>query len=211
MSQCRRASLLVPLALVAAPYSTAQEVIVLAEDTCGACSIELTQDVLLGADGESVIGVAWDIQRLSDGRFVMAFQDVMYEFTVFSADGSEFRRVGREGEGPGEYAHVWWEREHGDGIRVFGLAGPLAEDGCGSSPGGGTLQVRPGSTEWVIEVLDLESGRVLASQVLDGWGQFFAPAGWPPTMKRDSRDIRCGRSSWSGWSSRTCGGADALR
>ena len=77
MSQCRRAFIFVPLAVLAAPYSAhSQEATVLAEDLCAACSIELTRDVLLGADGESVIGVAWDIQRLSDGCFVMAFQDV---------------------------------------------------------------------------------------------------------------------------------------
>ena len=120
MNGHRPTPLLAALALLAFHSSArAREVTVLAEDLCGACSIELTPDVLLGADGESVIGVAWDIQRLSDGRFTMAFQDVMYEFTVFSPDGSKFQRVGREGEGPGEYAHVWWVREHGDGVHVF--------------------------------------------------------------------------------------------
>ena len=102
-----------------AGQATAGQATVLTEDLCTACSIELTPDVLLGTDGESVIGVAWDIHRLADGRFLMAFQDVNYEFTVFSADGSEFRRVGREGEGPGEYAHVWFVRELGDDLHVF--------------------------------------------------------------------------------------------
>ena len=98
-----------------------QVVRVLTEDLCVTCSIELTQDVLLGSDGESVIDVAWDIQRLSDGRFTMAFQNIAAwaEFTVFSADGSEYRRVGREGEGPGEYFRVLSVREHGDELYVF--------------------------------------------------------------------------------------------
>ena len=99
--------------------ASAQEVTVLTEELCAACSIEATPDVLLGADGESVIGVAWDIQRLSDGRFTMAFQDVIYEFTIFSPDGSDFQRVGREGEGPGEYAFVFWVREHAGLLHVF--------------------------------------------------------------------------------------------
>lgn len=109
------------LALAPLPHTTtlAQEVTVLTEDLCAACSIETTPDALLGADGESVIGIAWDIQRLSDGRFTMAFQDVIYEFTIFSPDGSEFQRVGREGEGPGEYRFVFWVREHADQLHVF--------------------------------------------------------------------------------------------
>ena len=99
----------------------AQQVRVLTEDLCETCSIALTPDVLLGTDGESVIDIAWDIQRLSDGRFTMAFQNVSAwaEFTVFSADGSEYRRVGREGEGPGEYARVVFVREHGEELHVF--------------------------------------------------------------------------------------------
>lgn len=103
----------------AAAGASSQEVTVLTEDLCASCSIEITPDVVLGTDGESVIGLALDIERLSDGRFAMAFDDVMYEFTVFSADGSEFRRVGRAGEGPGEYGHVWFIREHGDRLHVF--------------------------------------------------------------------------------------------
>ena len=97
----------------------AQEITVLTEDRCASCSIEVTPDVVLGTDGESVIGYAVDIQRLSDGRFVMAFDDAPYEFTVFSSDGSEYRRVGRRGQGPGEYLHVWSVRGHGDRLHVF--------------------------------------------------------------------------------------------
>ncbi|MDE2875678.1 MAG: hypothetical protein OXU69_05165 [Gemmatimonadota bacterium] len=103
----------------AAVGASSQEVTVLTEDLCASCSIEITADVVLGTDGESVIGLALDIERLPDGRFAMAFDDVMYEFTVFSPDGSEYRRVGRAGEGPGEYGHVWFIREHGDRLHVF--------------------------------------------------------------------------------------------
>ena len=110
------------LALTLPPTTTsAQEITALTDDLCTACSIETTPDALLGTDGESVIGIAWDIQRLSDGRFTMAFQDVNYEFTIFSADGSEFQRVGREGEGPGEYAFVFWVREHAGLLHVIRL------------------------------------------------------------------------------------------
>ncbi|MDE2794600.1 MAG: hypothetical protein OXL34_07255 [Gemmatimonadota bacterium] len=37
-----------------------QEGTVLTEDLCATCSLEVIPDVLLGADGESVIGMAWD-------------------------------------------------------------------------------------------------------------------------------------------------------
>ena len=101
--------------------ASAQQTTVLTEDLCTACSIELTPDVLLGTDGESVIGMAWDIQRLSDGRFTIAFGNVAAwpEFTVFSADGSNFRRIGRDGEGPGEYIRVLSVREHGEELHVL--------------------------------------------------------------------------------------------
>ena len=112
--------LLATPAILAPMPATARQVTVLAEDLCTACSIELIPNVVLGSDGESVIGIALDIQRLTDGRFVMAFDyPVPHEFTVFSADGSEFRRVGRAGEGPGEYAHVWLVREHDSELHVF--------------------------------------------------------------------------------------------
>ena len=99
--------------------SSTQEITALTDDLCTTCSIETTPDALLGADGESVIGIAWDIQRLSDGRFTMAFQDVITEFTIFSAGGAEFQRVGREGEGPGEYRFVFRVREHAGLLHVF--------------------------------------------------------------------------------------------
>ena len=111
--------LLLALVSLAPTTAAAQNVTVLTEHLCDTCSIEITPDVVLGTDGESVVGIAWDIQRLEDGRFVMAFQDVTYEFTVFSADGSDYRRVGREGEGPGEYAHVFFVREQGGQFHVF--------------------------------------------------------------------------------------------
>ena len=107
--------------LAAPGAARAQEITILVEDLCETCSIEITPDVVLGTDGESVIGMAWDIQRLSDGRFTVAFQNIAAwaEFTIFSADGSAFRRVGREGEGPGEYGHVVWVREHGEELYIF--------------------------------------------------------------------------------------------
>lgn len=117
------AAVLVALPPLAAPATArAQETTVLTEDLCTTCSIEAIPDVELGNDGESVIGVAWDIHRRPDGRFVMAFQDVTYEFTIFSADGSGFQRVSREGEGPGEYAHVYFVRESGGELHVFDRA-----------------------------------------------------------------------------------------
>ena len=117
-SQPTLATTIALLALAPPTTTSAQEITALTDDLCTACSIETTPDAVLGADGESVIGIAWDIQRLSDGRFTMAFQDVIYEFTIFSPDGSEFQRVGREGEGPGEYAFVFWVREHAGLLHV---------------------------------------------------------------------------------------------
>ena len=87
MNKRRSNARLAALALLVLPSpASAQEVTVLTENLCASCALEITPDVLLGADGESVIGSAWDIQRLSDGRFTMAFQNISAwaEFTVFS-------------------------------------------------------------------------------------------------------------------------------
>ena len=145
----------------APPDALAQEVTVLTEDLCETCSIEAIPDVVLGNDGESVIAIALDIQRLSDGRFVMAFDyPVPHEFTVFSADGAEFRRVGRAGEGPGEYAHVWFVREHDDELHVFdrrrrrmtvldldfGVVRTMPVVGCSSTCDGRDMVVLPGGS-----------------------------------------------------------------
>ena len=119
MNELSPTRLLLSLVILAPAPAAAQEVTVLLEDLCETCSIEITPDVVLGTDGESVIALALDIARLSDGRFVMSFDEAPNEFTVFSADGTEYRRVGRAGEGPGEYGHVWFVREHGDGLHVF--------------------------------------------------------------------------------------------
>ncbi|MXX33579.1 MAG: hypothetical protein F4107_09390 [Gemmatimonadetes bacterium] len=74
------------VSLAGTPHARAQQTTILTEDLCTTCTIELTPDAVLSTDGESVIGIALDIQRLSDGSFVMAFDyPVPHEFTVFSA------------------------------------------------------------------------------------------------------------------------------
>ena len=106
--------------LLAAPGAArVQEVATLVEDLCGTCSIEITPDVVLGTDGESVIAYTRDFHRLADGRFVMTFDQTPGEFTVFAADGSSFRRIGRQGEGPGEYQRAYRVRDHGGRFHVF--------------------------------------------------------------------------------------------
>lgn len=125
MDRCRAASLLAAAAILAAPVTLAstptpaQQVTVLAEDLCTTCSIELTPDAVLGTDGESVIEFTRDFHRLADGRFVMTFDLTPGEFTVFAADGSSFRRIGRQGEGPGEYRRAYRVRDHGSRFYVF--------------------------------------------------------------------------------------------
>ena len=129
MEESRVARALGPLAvftahvLLAAPGSArAQEVTILTEDLCETCSIEIIPDVVLGTDGESVTEYARDLHRLADGRFVMTFQiHATGEFTIFAADGSSFRRIGRQGEGPGEYQRVYRVRDQGSRFHVFDM------------------------------------------------------------------------------------------
>jgi len=51
----------------------------------------------------------------------------------------------------------------------------------------GAFRYGPGATEWFVEVVDMEAGRVIVSQVVDvepGAARFFAP-GWLAVYNED--------------------------
>lgn len=88
-------------------------------DPCTQCRLDVTYGVTLGEDGNSVIGRFTEAVRLEDGRLAVVFTNVDHEFTVFSADGAEWARVGRRGEAPGEYEWIKWLEAAGGNLHVF--------------------------------------------------------------------------------------------
>ena len=96
-----------------------QDRTVLEFDPCAGCKIEVSKDIVLGSDGESLLGGVAQVARLHDGRIAVVFDPVDYEFTVFSADGSKWTRVGRKGEGPGEYGWIQSLLARGDRLHLF--------------------------------------------------------------------------------------------
>ena len=265
-SYCRLLAL-AALALDAAACHP-QEITVLTEDRCASCSIEVTPDVVLGTDGESVIGYAIDIQRLSDGSTVLNFgvpegaserdktpqelmaaerwltvhimgEDGQPRLSMDMADrtegGEPFRhleiapdgsllsarsteyRIDRWDPATGEHLESvlreadWWpevnpafsggpdeppptkmEAMHVDEAgRLWLYINRPTQDWRDhveiGLPVEGAFQYGHGATEWFVEVVDMEAGRVIVSQVVDvepGAARFFAP-GWLAVHNED--------------------------
>lgn len=73
--------------------------------TCASCRIKLTSLVTLGGDDPpdiSVVGLT--VVRLRNGEFVTTAVDGIETLAVFGRDGRFRRRIGRPGQGPGEWA-----------------------------------------------------------------------------------------------------------
>jgi hypothetical protein len=103
----------------AACYARQQEVL-LSRASCERCGITVTPVVTLGdSDGPGAIGSISTIDRLADGRYVLSYDEADDELVVFSPEGRFLRRVGRRGNGPGEFQFIRWVRAVGDELHVF--------------------------------------------------------------------------------------------
>lgn len=102
------------LVLWAASPATAQVDVVLDYSPCRACTIEATRDIVLDD-----AGAGSDLRRMADGRIVLASAYDGASFMVYPATGGSAERVGRAGEGPGEYRYVRWVRPHRRSPAVF--------------------------------------------------------------------------------------------
>jgi hypothetical protein len=108
------------LSLVLLPQATSAQQQFDRTPTCPECRIELEEVVTLGSpDGEGALATSALMVRMdSRGRFVVLLIDESPPY-VFSADGSFIQRLGREGEGPGEYLNVWTMEVSGDELYIF--------------------------------------------------------------------------------------------
>ncbi|MEX2483986.1 MAG: 6-bladed beta-propeller, partial [Brumimicrobium sp.] len=69
-------------------------------------SIELIREVIFSDRDEVILGRTAGIVVDNDGRVYVGDQHAN-TVHVFDSDGSYFRRIGRQGEGPGEFLNIW--------------------------------------------------------------------------------------------------------
>jgi len=104
--------------------------------------------------------------RLEDGRIVVA-DGQSDEVRFFDANGTFLSKVGREGEGPGEYTYVrYLDRCAGDSISVFDLNWPVTVYDQQGNFGRETPLFEPGSRRTPYQLSCSRAGRFL----ITGWG-----------------------------------------
>lgn len=108
--------------------------------------------------------------KLPDGRLVVADQ-LSSTVHVLTAAGSEEKRIGREGDGPGEFRRIRSLQVLGDTIAVFdGVHGRVSKFDAEATLVGETL-VRVGGMPGVAQATQVADGRlVLQAAVLAGPG-----------------------------------------
>ena len=88
-------------------------------DPCAECRVDAVEDLVIGRDDDSVIGGISVVARLHDGSVAAVFSQADYQFVVYSPDGRNSEKVGRYGEGPGEYKWIRWLKPHGKFVHLF--------------------------------------------------------------------------------------------
>jgi hypothetical protein len=73
---------------------------------CEGCDLQLELFTTIGRDFEAPINPEFTLQRLNDGRFVLASMVSGGEMQVLRSDGSYAESFGRSGPGPGEYGWI---------------------------------------------------------------------------------------------------------
>ena len=103
------------------PLPAQERQLVSGEVTCATCRITLdTVATIGGLDGPG-LHVVFRFSRVAVDRLdrIIVSDIRQPEFSVFEADGTFLRTVGRMGEGPGEYRHIDWVNVGPRYIHVF--------------------------------------------------------------------------------------------
>lgn len=104
----------------AAPVGAIQPEVQLKVDSVAGWNIEASEDVVFSGDW---IDDTSDVQRLEDTRIVFVSAQQADGFFLVSTDGTEWQKIGRAGDGPGEYRYIRWVVPQGDQLHVFDAAG----------------------------------------------------------------------------------------
>lgn len=107
---------LVGLALAPGLVRAVQVETILAVDMCAACGIRVVPGPVWR--GEWVEG-AGDVDRTDDGRFTYVPSNFADHFMIVAEAEELPQRVGRSGEGPGEYGYIRFVRPHDGRFHVF--------------------------------------------------------------------------------------------
>lgn len=101
------------------PMSAQADLGIGSELECPECRIGTELVTTLGdASGPGLLGPVVTIARLADGRYALSHAWFDWGFVVFDHAGNYLQRVGRRGQGPGEYQYVRWIRSKGDKLHV---------------------------------------------------------------------------------------------
>lgn len=123
---CRRGPLLLAIlgCLLVPPSATPtlamQEEVFLKAESSPSWIVQASQDVALSGDW---VDDAGDIQRLDETRILFVSAHQADGFFVVSADGTTWEKIGRAGDGPGEYRYIRWVVPLGSHVHVFDAAG----------------------------------------------------------------------------------------
>ncbi|HEX7050811.1 MAG TPA: 6-bladed beta-propeller [Longimicrobiales bacterium] len=118
-----RLVLLTMLMAVGAPATAPAQTVTTIDSVpdCATCRIEFGQPIELRGEFEdaSVLGSPASVQVAADGRIYVVYNTDRTSIRVYAPDGSYTGRIGREGEGPGEFRWIRYIRVDGDVIHAF--------------------------------------------------------------------------------------------
>ena len=112
----RLGSAMVGLALAPGLAGAVQVETVLAVDVCAGCGIRVAPGPVWR--GEWVEGAS-DVDRTGDGRFTYVPTNFADHFMIVAGSEESPQRIGRSGEGPGEYGYIRFVRPHDGWFHVF--------------------------------------------------------------------------------------------
>jgi hypothetical protein len=87
--------------------------------TCPSCKITLKRVLTIPSDGSEKLGTPENVRRAPGGAWYVTSSETAHEITVFDSLGKFVRRMGRRGEGPGEFAYIRQLVLRGDTIIVL--------------------------------------------------------------------------------------------
>jgi hypothetical protein len=86
---------------------------------CVQCRISVQKVATLGNEVQAPVGRFHTVARLPDGRYALSYDASDDEVLIFEADGRFVRRIGRAGEGPGEFRSIRFLRSAPKGFAAL--------------------------------------------------------------------------------------------
>jgi hypothetical protein len=111
------------VAWLVTPVHSQRVVDVNVRSRCDDCRIQLTPiTVVTDPDGRGGLAVPNSVAIDDKGRILVASSVAAYEFSVYGRNGAFVKKIGIEGEGPGEFRRIGFLLAHGGTVHVFDTA-----------------------------------------------------------------------------------------